>query len=307
MTAHNHNHGTARAGNKSGLQAALLITFIFMLVEAIGGWLTNSLALLSDAAHMLSDVGSLAISLFAVWFVARPPSVQKSYGYQRLEILAALLNGVALFVVAGFIIWEAYGRIANPPTVAAGSMMVIALVGLLANIASAWALLRNGDVKNNINIRGAYLHVLSDALGSVGALLAGLLMQLYGWYIADPIISVIVAVLVLKSAWRLIAQSVHILMEGTPANVDVAEIARQLTTIDGVVGVHDVHAWLVTSGSQVFSCHVTVLPGTNAPQVLMQAVSLLEKQFGLRHTTIQIEEQGSDISAWACQTDGAHK
>ncbi|MEI6286740.1 MAG: cation diffusion facilitator family transporter [Bacillota bacterium] len=295
------------SGNKNGLIIALAITFVFMLVEAVGGWLTNSLALLSDSAHMLSDVGSLAISLVAVWFVARPPSRQKSYGYQRMEILAALLNGVALFVVAGFIIWEAYSRLAAPPAVAAGSMMVIALFGLLANIASAWALLRNSDVKNNINIKSAYLHVLSDALGSVGALLAGLLMQVYGWYIADPIISVIVAVLVLKSAWRLITQAVHILMEGTPGNVAVADIVRELTAIDGVVGVHDIHVWQVTAGYDVFSCHITVLSGTNATQILAQAVPLLEQKFGLRHTTIQVEEQGADISSWGCQADGAHK
>ena len=306
MARQGHNQAISHTGNKKGLIIALTITLGMMCVEAVGGWITNSLALLSDSAHMLSDVGSLAISLFAVWFVTKPPSAQKSYGYQRIEIMAALLNGVALFVVAGFIFIEAYRRLFAPPTVDAGPMMLIAFAGLIANIASAWALRNQGDVKTNINLRSAYLHVISDALGSIGALAAGALMQIFGWYIADPIISVLVAVLVLKGAWSLISQSVHILMEGAPVTVNVTEIADKLRALQGVVSIHDMHVWTVTSNYELFSCHILVGRDTNQQQVLAEAISLLEQQFGISHSTIQIEAQGSDASAWGCQADGAH-
>lgn len=298
---HGHTHGMRREGNKQSLTIALIITFGIMIAEAVGGWVTNSLALLSDSGHMLSDVGSLALSLLAVWFAAKPPSAQKSYGYHRFEILAALLNGVTLFIVAGFIMWEAYHRLMDPPAVGSGIMMLIAFIGLLANLASAWVLLRQGDVKNNINLRSAYLHVLGDALGSVGALVAGLLMQLYSWYIADPIISVVVAVMILKGAWGLIAQSVHILMEGAPGKANVDEVTAALAAIDGVVNVHDVHAWTVTSGYEVFSCHMLVRQGVRASQVLSQAVPLMEEKFGIRHTTIQVVEEDVDVSCWGCR------
>lgn len=272
-----------------------------MIAEAVGGWLTNSLALLSDSGHMLSDVGSLALSLLAVWFAAKPASPSKSYGYYRFEILAALLNGVTLFIVAGFILWEAYHRLMAPPAIGSGTMMIIAFIGLVANLVSAWVLLRQGDVKNNINLRSAYLHVLGDALGSVGALVAGLLMQLYAWYIADPIISVVVAVMILKGAWELIAQSIHILMEGAPSKANVAAITAALAAIAGVVNVHDVHVWTVTSGYEVFSCHMLVRKGVSPSQVLSRAVPLMEKQFGIRHTTIQVVEEDAEVNCWGCR------
>jgi len=296
-----HTHGIRRAGNKQSLTIALIITFGIMIVEVIGGWLTNSLALLSDSGHMLSDVGSLALSLLAVWFAAKPPSVEKSYGYYRMEILAALANGVTLFIVAGVILWEAYHRLLAPPPVGAETMMMIAFIGLLANLVSAWVLLKQGDVKNNINLRSAYLHILGDALGSIGALLAGLLMQLYAWYIADPIISVLVALLILKSAWGILTQSVHILMEGTPGKADIAAITAALTAIDGVINIHDVHVWTVGSGYEVLSCHILVCKGVLPSQVLAQAVPLLEQQFGIGHTTVQVMEEGDEVGLWACQ------
>lgn len=296
-----HSHGMRREGNKRSLTIALLITFGIMIAEAVGGYLTNSLALLSDSGHMLSDTGSLALSLVAVWFTAKPPSAEKSFGYHRFEILAALLNGVTLFIVAGFIVWEAYHRFLAPPVVGSGTMMLIASIGLIANLVSAWVLLRQGDVKNNINLRSAYLHVLGDALGSVGAIMAGLLMYIYEWYIADPIISVIVAVVILKGAWRLISQTVHILMEGVPGKTNIDEITTALTAIKGVVNIHDVHVWTVTTGYEVFSCHMVVHEGVRSAQVLSQAVPLLEKQFGIRHTTIQVVEDDADGSCWGCR------
>ena len=184
--------------------------------------------------------------------------LHKSYGFYRFEILAALFNGVTLFVIAGFIVWEAYGRFFEPPTVASGYMMLIASIGLLANIISAWSLMRKGDVKNNVNLRSAYLHIIRDALGSVGAIIAGILMLVFNWYIADPIISVVVAFLILKSGWGVIKHSVHILMEGTPLTIDQQEVKTVLEKIDGVIDVHDLHIWTITSGLDSLSCHMLI-------------------------------------------------
>ncbi len=299
--SYSHTHSLRREGNKKSLTIAMVITFGIMIAEAVGGWLTNSLALLSDAGHMLSDVGSLALSLVAVWFAAKPASSSKSYGYHRFEILAALLNGLALFAIAVVIIWEAYSRFIEPPHVNSGPMMLIAFVGLVANLVSAWVLLKQGDVKGNINLRSAYLHMISDALGAVGAILAGFFMYQFGWYIADPIISVVVSLMILKGAWSVVRQSVHILMEGTPGKADVAAVTAALTAIDGVVNVHDVHVWTVTSGYEVFSCHMLVHTGVSPYQVLSRAVPLMEQQFGIRHTTIQVVEEDADVSYWGCR------
>ena len=260
-----------------------------MVVEFVGGLLTNSLALLSDSGHMLSDVSALALSLVAFWFAARPASPNKTYGYYRFEILAALFNGVTLFVIAGFIMWEAFQRFFDPPEVSSLSMILVALVGLIANLVSAVVLLRKGDVRNNLNLRSAYLHVLGDALGSVGAVAAGLIMLAFGWYVADPIISVVVALLILKSAWGVIKHTVHILMEGTPPTVDQDEVRRTLTGIEGVDDVHDLHIWTITSGLDSLSCHLLVEDAANHQAILQRAISLIEEKFKIEHTTIQIE------------------
>src|SRR5690606_37799989 len=236
---HHHHFDDVREGNKKGLLIALIITTGIMLLEFFGGRITNSVALLSDSGHMLSDASSLALSLVAFWFATRPASPKKTYGFYRFEILAALFNAVTLFVIAGFNVYEAFQRFFEPPTVASGTMMIIAGIGLLANILSAWSLISKGDVKNNVNLRSAYLHVLGDALGSVGAIIAGLLMLMFEWYIADPIISVVVAILILKSAWGVLTHSIHILMEGTPITIDQKEVKDTLEEIEGVIDVHD--------------------------------------------------------------------
>lgn len=288
---HHHGHGHSHApNNKSGLLIALIITSVIMFLEFFGGLLTNSLALLSDSGHMLSDAGALALSLAAIWFAARPASPNKTYGYYRFEILAALLNGVTLFVIAGFIVAEAIERFQHPPTVASGSMMIIASIGLLANLASAWFLMRKGDVHGNLNVRSAYLHVLGDALGSVGAIVAGLLMLMFSWYIADPIISVIVALLILKSAWGIIRSTVHILMEGTPATVDSEQVTEVLLGVEGVKDVHDLHIWTITSGLDSLSCHLLIEDSASSQRVLQQAIQVIEAEFQIQHTTIQIEK-----------------
>ncbi|MDZ5474169.1 cation diffusion facilitator family transporter [Bacillus sp. 31A1R] len=289
--SHSHNHfDQVREGNKKGLLIALLITFGIMILELFGGIITNSLALLSDSGHMLSDASSLLLSFIAMWFASRPSSPNKTFGYYRFEILAALLNGVTLFVIAGFIVWEAYERLFEPPTVASGTMMIIASIGLLANLLSAWSLMRSGDVKENVNLRSAYLHILGDALGSVGAIVAGVLMLLFEWYVADPIISVIVALLILKSAWGVIKHSVHILMEGTPITINQEEVKAVLEGIEGVKNVHDLHIWTITSGLDSLSCHIIVDDKVSSQQILQQAIEEIKNNFKIEHTTIQIEK-----------------
>ncbi|MFF2885427.1 cation diffusion facilitator family transporter [Paenibacillus sp. NPDC057967] len=290
--SHSHGHGHHHHGpnNKAGLLIALIITSTIMVLEFVGGLVTNSLALLSDSGHMLSDAGALALSLIAMWFAAKPASPNKTYGFYRFEILAALLNGVTLFVIAGFIVAEAIERFQDPPTVASGSMMIIASIGLLANLASAWTLMRKGDIHGNLNVRSAYLHVLGDALGSVGAIIAGLLMMLFNWYIADPIISVIVALLILKSAWGIIKSTVHILMEGTPITIDAERVKEVLLGISGVKDVHDLHIWTITSGLDSLSCHVLIEDSASSQLVLQEAVRRIEQEFQIQHTTIQVEK-----------------
>lgn len=287
---HHHHFEETREGNKKGLLIALFITSGIMLLEFFGGLLTNSLALLSDSGHMLSDAASLFLSLIAIWFASRPPSKNKTYGFYRFEILAALFNGITLFVIAGFIVWEAFERFLEPPTVASGTMMIIASIGLLANLASAWSLMRKGDVKNNVNLRSAYLHIIGDALGSVGALAAGLLMLIFEWYVADPIISVVVAILILKSAWGVIKHSVHILMEGTPITIDQGEVRIALEEIDGVKDVHDLHIWTITSGLDTLSCHILIDDHKDGQEILQQAIDKIKEKFKIEHTTIQIEK-----------------
>ena len=289
---HGHHHGfeEIREGNKKGLLIALLITTGIMLLEFFGGLLTNSLALLSDAGHMLSDASSLFLSFLAIWFASRPPSANKTYGYYRFEILAALFNGVTLFIIAFFIIMEAIQRFSQPPTVASGTMMVIAVIGLLANMISAIALLRKGDVENNVNLQSAYLHILGDALGSVGAIIAGFFMLFFDWYVADPIISVVVALLILKSGWGVIKNSIHILMEGTPSTISQADVKRELEGMAGVIDVHDLHIWTITSGLDTLSCHLLIDDKSNSQEILQLAIDRLKEKFNIDHTTIQIEK-----------------
>lgn len=289
---HDHNHGPGHhhgPNNKAGLLIAFMITTGILLLEFFGGLITGSLALLSDSGHMLSDSAALALSLVAMGFAAKPATLKKSYGYLRFEILAALLNGVTLFVIAGFIIWEAYQRFFEPPVVDSGSMMLIAFIGLIANLLSAWFLMRKGNVKDNINMRSAYLHVLSDALGSVGAIIAGLLMFLFSWYVADPIISVIVALLILKSAWGVIRWAVHILMEGTPLTIDAEKVKQTLLQIQGVKEVHDLHIWTVTSGRDSLTCHLVIDEQADSQEVLQSAIKTIEVKYKISHSTIQIE------------------
>ncbi|MCH5584397.1 cation diffusion facilitator family transporter [Shimazuella sp. AN120528] len=309
--SHHHDHPHhARNNNKNGLLTALLITAGIMILEFFGGLVTNSLALLSDSGHMLSDVSALALSLIAMWFASRPPSPRKTYGYYRFEILAALFNGVALFVIAGIIGWEAFSRMLEPPKVASGSMIVISIIGLIANLLSAWVLMRQGDTKENINLRSAYLHIIGDAIGSLGAIIAGILMQTFGWYIADPIISILVSILILKSAWGVVSHSFHILMEGTPVTIDQKLVKDVLSEISGVLNVHDLHIWTITSGFDSFSCHILIKEESESQSILKEAIQRLKERFHIQHTTIQIETvdfQHKNCQTLSCSTELSEK
>ena len=292
-----HHHDHHRTNNRKSLTMALLITASIMVLEFAGGFMTKSLALLSDSGHMLSDCISLALSLAALWFATRPPSARKTYGYYRFEILAALFNGVTLFIIAGVIVWEAIQRFFAPPEVQGNMMMAIAAIGLIANLLSAWILLHKGDVKENLNLKSAYLHVLGDALGSLGAIIAGLMITLFSFYVADPIISIIVALIILKNAWGVVTHSIHILMEGTPITVDREKVEQKLKQIPGVINVHDLHIWTITSGLDSLSCHLLVDKDKNQQQILKSAIDVIEKHFAIQHTTIQIETTDFQHSA----------
>lgn len=307
MGFHHHDHGDGhdhhhhgKGASKRALLTAFLIIAVFLVVETIGGFITNSLALLSDAGHMLSDALALLLSLIAVHFASRPPSAKRTFGMKRFEILAALTNGVTLVVISLFIFWEGFERMWNPPEVSSGSMIIIATVGLLANIAAAMVLMR-GDTKNNVNLRSAYLHVLGDLLGSVAAILGGILMWAFGWYIADPIISIIVSILIMLSAWRVTKESINILLEGAPSRLDTTKVEQRLSQLTGVVKVHDLHIWTVTSGFDSLTCHLVVEDDLPSYPVLNDALALLEKEFGITHATIQIENSSTTHGDLHCQ------
>lgn len=303
--SHDHGHHHGKGANKKALLISLVIITGFLIVEVIGGIFTNSLALLSDAGHMLSDSSALFLSLIAMYFAAKPPSPSKTYGFYRFEILAALLNGVTLVLISIYIFWEAYKRLIAPPEVASLSMMGIAFVGLLANIAAAFVLMR-GDYKNNLNMRSAFLHVLGDMFGSFGAIVAGFLMWKFGWYIADPIISIMVGILIITSAWRVTKESINVLMEGTPSTIDTEQVTVALAGIPGVKSVHDLHIWTVTSGFDSLTCHLHVEDDIPSYPVLREAIQLLKQKFSITHATIQIENSSVLHEELICQVGPNH-
>jgi cobalt-zinc-cadmium efflux system protein len=263
------------------------VTGIWFVVESAAGFYTNSLALLADAAHMLTDLAALALSLFALVISARPATHEKTYGYLRVEILAALGNGVLLVLISVYIFYEAFQRFSTPPMVKSGIMLVVSVLGLTANLGSALILYRAQD--ENLNVRGAFLHVLSDMLGSAGAIAAGIAMVGWGLYLADPIASVVVSVIVLYSAWRLIGESVGVLLESTPSHLNIASILADLAQVDGVVSVHDLHVWSITAGLPAMSCHVVLRRNTDSIEALHDLSRIMRDKYRVEHTTIQIE------------------
>ncbi len=282
-----HAHQRRRSGND--LRAALLITAAWFLLELVAGLYTNSLALLADAAHMLVDLAALGLSLFALMISSRPATHRKTYGYLRAEILAALANGIFLAVVSIYIFYEAFHRLMAPPAVKSLPMLVVASSGLAANLWTAALLYRSQH--ENLNMRGAFLHVAGDTLGSIGAIIAGLAMLLWKWYLADPIVSVVVSVLVLVSSWALVRESVDVLLEGAPRNVRISDLLADLGSVEGVSSIHDLHVWSITSGMPAMSCHVILRQGQDARAILTALSRILREKYRIEHTTIQIEEE----------------
>jgi cobalt-zinc-cadmium efflux system protein len=276
-----------RARNRRVLGVVLALTLSFTVVEVVGGLLTGSLALLADAAHMLSDNLAITIALVAVWLAGRPSTPERSFGYQRAEILAALANGVILVALAIWIFVEAWGRLSDPPEVLAGWVAVVAVGGLVVNLTAAWILHRAGH--DTLNIRATLRHVLADALGSAGVLVAAVVILATGWRYADPIAGAVIGVLVLASSWSVLRDSVHILLEGTPRGIDARELGRRLADVPGVVDVHDLHVWTITSGFPALSAHVLVERGDDCHARRRELEALLLEEYGIEHTTLQVD------------------
>ncbi len=273
--------------SKRRLILVLILTAAFMVVEFVGGWLANSLALMADAGHMLGDVAALSLSLFALWFARRPATEAKSYGWLRIEILAALANGIALGVIAVTIFVQAWTRFRQPEPVEGPLMLGVASAGLAVNIVAAVAL--HASTAHNLNVRGAYFHVLGDLLGSVGAIVAAILILTTGWTTADPLISCIVGVLILFSSWRLVTESVDVLLEAVPPDVDLAAVRTSILRVPGVEAVHDLHVWTLTSGFRAMSGHALVSDPRDHNHVLRLIHQRMHEDFGISHVTVQVE------------------
>jgi cobalt-zinc-cadmium efflux system protein len=287
---HGHAHReTAAARSRGRLALTLGLTAGYMVVEVLGAWLTGSLALLADAGHMLADAGGLVLALFATWVAARPPTPAKTYGYYRAEILAALVNSLVLLAVAAAILFEAYQRLRVPPDVLAGPMLVVAALGLGVNLVCAWLLHKGAAV--SLNVRGAYLEVLSDALSSMAVLVAATVTLLTGWSLADPLASAAIALLIVPRTWSLLRQAVNVLLEGVPPHLELAAIERAIAEVAGVRRIHDLHVWTLTSGREAMSAHVVVDDVRESERLLEALHAVLHTRFGIDHTTIQLETE----------------
>lgn len=272
-----------------------------MFAEAIGGWLTNSLALIADAGHMLTDVAALSLTLGAIWFGSRAATAKKTFGYYRLEILAAFVNGIALVLLCVWVIYEAVQRWRSPPEINGLRLTLIASGGLLVNIIAAKLL--HGGHKHDLNLRGAWLHIMGDMLGSVTAIAAGVLISTLGWLWADPVCSVLISLIIIIGAGRLILDSVNVLLEGTPAHIDLRSVEQTILETDGVDGVHDLHVWTISSGIEALSVHITHGNAIVHPELLARVRQRLHDVFGIDHLTIQIETIDRETEAlYICET-----
>ena len=285
----------------SRLKAALGLTFVYMIAEAVGGWLTNSLALLADAGHMLTDVAAMLLTLFAFWFAARPATSKKTYGYYRMEILAAFVNGVTLVLLSLWVIYEAVERWQSPPAVAGLPMLFIATGGLVVNIIAAW-LLHSGH-KHDLNMRGAFLHVVGDLLGSIAAMAAGAVILAFGWLWADAVSSIMISAIIIIGAWRLILDSVNVLLEGTPAHINLSAVEDAIIGTKGVTGIHDLHVWTISSGIHALSVHISHDESVLHSDLLAVVRDKLHDGFGIDHLTIQMETANRETEAvYICET-----
>jgi cobalt-zinc-cadmium efflux system protein len=287
---HSHGAPSAAGRHRGRLLWVLGITGMALVAQLVGSWLSGSLALLADAGHMLTDVAGVGLAVLAITVAARPPTVERTYGYYRLEILAAVVNAVLLFGIAVFVLAEAWRRWQHPAEVAGGTMLVFAAIGLLANVAGL--ILLHGAAGESLNVRGAYLEVLGDLLGSGAVILAAAVIAATGWLWVDPAASVLVALLILPRTWLLLREAVDVLLEGTPKGIDLEEVRQHILTQPGVIDAHDLHAWTITSGMPVLSVHVVVDDATLAGgtgRILADLSVCLADHFDVEHSTIQIE------------------
>ena len=296
MGHHEHDHKVnASDRNRRTLAVVLILTASFTAVEIIGGLLTGSLALLADAGHMLSDNFSLGIALFAAWLAGRPSTPEKSFGYRRAEILAALANGMTLVAISVWIFMEAYARLREPAEVLGAPMLIVATLGLLVNVAGAAILYRSGG--DSLNVEGAMRHVLADALGSAGAMAAAATIILTGWRYADPLISVAIGLLILGSSWKLLRDSTNILLEATPRGLNAGEVGQKMAAADGIVEVHDLHIWTITTGFPALSAHVLVGKHEDCHARRRELEELLTNEYGISHTTLQVDHVGDHYTS----------
>ena len=291
VSEHQHDF---RSDSQKSLWIAFALVSSYMLAEVVGGVLANSLALLSDAGHMATDAAAIGLALLAIWIASRPASFERTFGLHRAEILAAFLNALSLWLIAAWIFFEAYRRFADPPEVQGVLMLSVGFVGLLINLAAAWVLRRSAE--KSLNVEGVFLHVLADLLGSVAVVAGGLLIITFSWYIVDPIFAVIIGLLLVISSGRVLWKVLHVLMEGTPASLNLQRLCERLEQVEGVTGVHDIHAWSITSGYEVLSAHVTAdLEAWDSPDHMLQHLrEISAREFGISHVTIQLENSSDD-------------
>ena len=282
-----HAHSTAAAAHRGRLATVFALTLGVFVVELAGGFASNSLALLADAGHMFTDVAGIGLALLAIWFAGRPADEGRTFGYLRLEILAAVINAVLLFGISAFILFEAWRRLSEPPEIATGLMLVIALAGLAANAVSLF-LLREAQ-RESLNMRGTYLEVMGDFAGSAAVIVAAIVIGVTGWTPADAVASVIIGLLIIPRTWRLLRDAVDVLLEATPKGMDLDEVRTHILQSTGVADIHDLHAWTITSGMNVLSAHVVLDEGANAPDVLDELCRCLSGDFDIEHSTFQLE------------------
>lgn len=290
---HSHGPGAYRGADRRALTLAAFLTAAFMLAEVAGGILTGSLALLADAGHMLSDSFSLFLALGAVWLAGRPATARRTFGFKRAEILAALINGATLVLISAWIVYEAVGRLGDPPAVESGGMLVVAILGLLVNVTAAIILSR--AQADSLNVSAAFRHVIADLLGSVGVIAAALIILTTGWELADPLVSLAIALLIAASAWGILRDSTEILLEAAPRELDTEEIGRAMAEMPDVVEVHDLHVWTITSGFPALSAHILVGTDADCHARRWDIERMLHDRFGLDHTTLQVDHQPDDL------------
>ena len=292
----NHAHNASesmsatRSAGRRRLAVALSLTASFMVVEVAAGLIAHSLALLADAVHMITDAAAIGMALVAIWLAGRPASIERTFGFYRTEVLAALLNALALWLITALIFIEAFRRLTSGSEAVGGTMLATGVAGLVVNALAAWVLHKSAG--ESINVEGAFLHVIGDLLGSLAVVAAGVLTILFGWKLVDPIFGIVIGLLILFTSGRLLWKVVHVLMEGTPHDLDLHRLCQRLEQLDGVTGVHDIHAWSITSGYEALSAHVTAEPlaMANPDRILSRLREVASSEFGIAHVTIQLED-----------------